>query len=367
MIPSSWSNGAFISGTLDGGGGDDTYTINLSSTGAGTTTIKDSGTTGTDSLTVNGTATADILTLTESYIAQSSQIVNYSGEIENLTVETGKGSDRITVSAPVTLTGNLSLSTGLDEGEITVNGAINAGSIKLDSSNITTSFNGSLNTNAAGGINLTGNNFTLNGAILATGGGKVTATANNNITTSDITANRGIILTSKTGAVETGNLNSQGVTGGSITIEARDRITTGTINSSASLGDGGDVFLDPENDIQVVSINAQGGTEGRGGKVDITTQRFLPPSNPPPSTTAIRHRQSPVSTPDNFNRISTDFFGITPSSRNEMIASTEEDITKPVLDSTRREEIIRFLNSRQYSSGSPIYRYPVYRRTWGIH
>jgi len=417
-------NGAFISGTLDGGGGDDTYTINLSSTGAGTTTIKDSGTTGTDSLTVNGTATADILTLMGNSISQESQIVNYSGEIENLTVETGKGSDRITVSAPVTLTGNLSLSTGLDEGEITVNGAINAGSIKLDSSNITTSFNGSLNTNAAGGINVTGNTFTLNGAILATGGGKVTATANNDITTSDITANRGIALTSKTGAVESGNLNSQGVTGGPIRIEARDRITTGTINSSASLGDGGDVFLDPENDIQVVSINAQGGTQGRGGKVDITTQRFFratdtfsdipcvnasictaggtsdgsiiirhggggrgtpfkvgdattngtagaiingrgflatiaPPQsflgsftqgdiqlltqNPPPSPLP-QPQPSPVQTPDNFNGISRDFIGITPSPGKDDLASTEDGLTTPVLDSIRREEIIRFLN-----------------------
>ena len=425
-------HGAFISGTLDGGGGDDTYTINLSSTVAGTTTIKDSGTTGTDSLTFNGTATADILTLTESYISQSSQIVNYSGEIENLTVETGKGSDRITVSAPVTLTGNLSLSTGLDEGEITVNGAINAGSIKLDSSNITTSFNGSLNTNGAGGINLMGNNFTLNGAILATGGGKMRATANNHITTSDITANRGIALTSKTGAVETGNLNSNGATGGAIRIEARDRITTGTINSSASLGDGGDVFLDPENDIQVVSINAQGGTEGRGGKVDITTQRFFratdtfsdrtcvnasictaggtsdgsiiirhggggrgtpfkvgdattngtagaiingsgssatiappqsflgsftqgdiqlltqnpPPSNPPPSNPPPSNPSpsNPVSTGDNFNGISRDFFGITPSPGKDDLASTEDGLTTPVLDSIRRDEIIRFLN-----------------------
>ncbi len=415
-------NGAFISGTLDGGGGDDTYTINLSSTGAGTTTIKDSGTTGTDSLTVNGTATADILTLTTTQITQDSQIVNYSGEIENLTVDTGKGGDRLKVSAPLSLSGNLFLSTGLDEGEITVNGAINAGSIKFDGSNITTSFNGTLNTKAAGGINLTGNTFTLNGAILATGGGKLTATANNHITTSDITANAGIALTSKTGAVESGNLNSNGLTGGSIRIEARDRITTGTINSSASLGDAGDVFLDPENDIQVVSINAQGGTQGRGGNVDITTQRFFratdtfsdrtcvnasictaggtsdgsiiirhggggrgtpfvvgdattngtagaiingrgalatiappqsflgsftqgdiqlltqnpPPSSPPPS--------SPVSTGDNFNGISRDFFGITPSPGKDDLASTEDGLTTPVLDSIRRDEIIRFLN-----------------------
>jgi filamentous hemagglutinin family protein len=420
------SNGPFISGTLDGGGGGDTYTINLNNTGVGTTTVKDSGTTGTDSLTVNGTATADTLTLTTTQLTQDSQIVNYSGEIENLTVETGKGGDRITVSAPLTLSGNVFLSTDLDEGEITVNGAINAGSIKLDSSNITTTFNGSLNTNGAGGINLTGNKFTLNASILATGGGKVTATANDNITTSDISANPGIILTSKTGAVETGNLNSNGATGGPIRIEARDRIRAGTIDSSASLGDGGDVFLDPENDIQVVSINAQGGTAGTGGNVDITTERFFratatftdrtcadasictaggtsdgsiiirhggggrgipfkvgdattngtagaittgsrplgtiaPPQsflgsftqgniqiltqNPPPSVPPPPP-DSPVSTPpDNFNPISTDFFGLTSSSQKDDLASTEEYITKPVLDSTRRDEIIRFLNS----------------------
>jgi hypothetical protein len=71
-------------------------------------------------------------------------------------------------------------------------------------------------------------------------------------------------------------LNASGGTqGGAIAISALTQITTGAIDSSASSGNGGNVFLDPLNDIQVVSINAQGGTSGRGGSVDITTDQFF--------------------------------------------------------------------------------------------
>lgn len=84
-----------------------------------------------------------------------------------------------------------------------------------------------------------------------------------------------IALTSNTGAVTTGNLNSSGQKGGEIRIVAHDRITTGQLDSSATEGNGGSVTLDPENDIQVNVINAQGGTRGRGGAVNITTNRFF--------------------------------------------------------------------------------------------
>ncbi|HAG80709.1 MAG TPA: hypothetical protein DCL61_05965, partial [Cyanobacteria bacterium UBA12227] len=50
-------------------------------------------------------------------------------------------------------------------------------------------------------------------------------------------------------------------------------IKTGTINSSGTSGNGGNVTLDPENDIEVNSINAQGGANGVGGNVDITTEQ----------------------------------------------------------------------------------------------
>lgn len=114
------------------------------------------------------------------------------------------------------------------------------------------------------------------GAITGQGNASITLTANNNITTGNITATPGITLTSQTGAVTSGDLTSFGERGGgSISVSASDRITTGIIDSSSSLGNGGDVTLDPQNDIEVTSINAQGGTNGTGGNIDITTARFF--------------------------------------------------------------------------------------------
>ncbi|MBD1907064.1 CHAT domain-containing protein [Trichocoleus sp. FACHB-6] len=117
--------------------------------------------------------------------------------------------------------------------------------------------------------------ITATGTITGLGDASITLLANQNITTNNITANGGINLTSNQGSVSTRNLNSSGVTqGGDINIIASNTITTGAIDSS-SLGDGGNVTLDPTGDIQVVSINAQGGTNGTGGNVDITTERFF--------------------------------------------------------------------------------------------
>ncbi|MFZ9739336.1 MAG: CHAT domain-containing protein, partial [Prochlorotrichaceae cyanobacterium] len=80
--------------------------------------------------------------------------------------------------------------------------------------------------------------------------------------------------------VSRGVLNSSGSTsGGSIDIQATTSITTGAVNSSSTLGSGGSVLLDPSGDIEVYSINAQGGTQlgssssgVTGGNVTIATQ-----------------------------------------------------------------------------------------------
>jgi CHAT domain-containing protein len=174
----------------------------------------------------------------------------------------------------------------------------------------------------------TGNSIAANGSIRGADDASITLKADSNITTADITAQRGITLISRRGAIDTsagtldsssrsgnagaidlsafgniissnitsqsdtgaggnitlnsrrvvesGNLDASGNTrGGQITIVARDQITTGKLNSSGRLGDGGDVTLDPIGDIQVDYINAQGGTQGSGGNVDITTQRLF--------------------------------------------------------------------------------------------
>lgn len=125
-------------------------------------------------------------------------------------------------------------------------------------------------TNGDASINHTGG--TLTGEDDAT----ITLLANQNLTTGDIiNPGREITLISNDGEVTTGNLNSSGSSGGNIFIDAELAITTGIIDSSGSEGDGGDVILDPIGDIQVNSINAQGGTSGAGGEVDITAGQFF--------------------------------------------------------------------------------------------
>lgn len=154
----------------------------------------------------------------------------------------------------------------------------------------------------SGAISLTANNgsITTNGRIssfsLATvdggsgnsgNGGAITLTARDDITTIQDSINSrsqsyfgasslgGAINITGTGNIATGNLTSSGASGGSIAINAEQTISTGVIDSSGNLGDGGNVTLDGIGNIQVSSINAQGGSNGIGGQVDVTTGQFF--------------------------------------------------------------------------------------------
>ncbi|HEY9833589.1 MAG TPA: CHAT domain-containing protein, partial [Stenomitos sp.] len=142
-------------------------------------------------------------------------------------------------------------------------------SVNTDGGNITVSGD---QINAIAGILNSSSNTRSGGAITLNATGTL-QTANLN---SSSTSNQGgtISLNSNAGGVTTGNLNASGATdGGEIRVEARTRITTQEINTSGTTGRGGNVILDPQGDIQVSSINAQGGTFG--GNVDITTARFF--------------------------------------------------------------------------------------------
>lgn len=140
---------------------------------------------------------------------------------------------------------------------------------------------------------LSGNLFTDGGSFFAdsngnialpgsvqTGGGNINLRGTNissaNLNSSRINGRGGdIALTARTGAITTGNLNSSGTSGGNILLNAETAITTRAIDSSGSFGNGGDVTLDPSGDVEVSSINTAGGSNGRGGDVDITAGRYF--------------------------------------------------------------------------------------------
>ncbi|MEH2113819.1 CHAT domain-containing protein [Nostoc sp.] len=104
-------------------------------------------------------------------------------------------------------------------------------------------------------------------------GGAVNLIAPLGVTTdSVVTTNNNVNLKSSMGTVATQDITTDG---GRITFEAKDSIKAGELNSSSSTGNGGNVTLDPDNDIEVTSINAQGGSNGTGGNVDITTNKFF--------------------------------------------------------------------------------------------
>jgi hypothetical protein len=109
---------------------------------------------------------------------------------------------------------------------------------------------------------------------LSTNGQAITLVSTNGaIDTSlgTLTSSGGTLSLQAPGTITTGNLTSRATTGGAITIMSGTGITAGAIDSSGIGLDGGDVLLDPPGDIQVASINAQGGDSGVGGSVDITT------------------------------------------------------------------------------------------------
>ena len=314
------------------------------------------------------------------------------------------GSGEITLTGNTTFNHPVTLRSPVGAGSInttdfTLSGADNATITLLANQNITT-----------GNIINPGREITLttnNGSIDTSGGTLDTRSTSNG---------GAIALTATNGNITTSNLNSSGATnGGDIKITAATQITTGEINTNGGSGKGGNVTLGPEGDIQVTSINAQGGTEGgtvdittdrwyratgsfttpncanasictaggtAGGSITIrhgggittpfiignlslpsqngtagsittgsaTISNFTVPA--PPAIFTQGNIQIITSAPPSLAPVATDFFGITPSSPKDDMASKEENITNPILSSTKavlystkREEITGFLNS----------------------
>ena len=65
------------------------------------------------------------------------------------------------------------------------------------------------------------------------------------------------------------------ITANSIDLTASQDITTQSLDTSSSSGDGGSITLNAGNNIQVTAINTQAGINGTGGNVDITAGGFI--------------------------------------------------------------------------------------------
>ena len=229
-------------------------------------------------------------------------------------------------------------STLAGQGKLTLNAGNN--DVNLDTFTTESSLNGlgitagTVQANApitlgSGGLNINASNIVnLNANIVSNG--TVAVTANNDITTRDITASPGITLNSRngnitvnslnssspnangggislstpqgnittntlnssspgnaggnisleanTGNVTTGNILTSGSTGGNVTVKAQTSITTGQIDTQGQT-QGGNVFLDPINDVQVEFINAES-PNGLGGNVFAeSTQGYFRATN----------------------------------------------------------------------------------------
>ena len=232
-------------------------------------------------------------------------LTSQQGSIQSSNI-TSKDAD-ITLAAQDNIaTGNIDSSGGtisaksqdgaIETGNLTSSGRTSGGAVTATSSrNLTTGNIDSSSKNGAGGaVTLTSQQGTITSANVTSSGkgsGSVTASAPKGIVTANIdtssSAGTGgaIALNSDIGNILTGDLTSTGAAGGAvIEVDTLGAINTGIIDSSSSLGNGGNVTISnplkkldrtPINDIQVVSINAQGGSAGVGGIVTITTDHFF--------------------------------------------------------------------------------------------
>ncbi|MBD2353256.1 CHAT domain-containing protein [Tolypothrix sp. FACHB-123] len=193
---------------------------------------------------------------------------------------------KININSPITWESTGSKFVNAGTGAIAFNNSLQtsnnltiAGGEIVVSGNITTNNNSAIALLANQNVN-TSNIFTDGGEIQITSENSNIKTGNLHSNT-DINGDGGNInltaLGNNTGAIATGNINTNTKSGnsGTVTIQAKDSINAGAINTSSDIGDGGSVKLDPDNDIQVQSINAQGGIRGIGGNVDIKTRRYF--------------------------------------------------------------------------------------------
>jgi filamentous hemagglutinin family protein len=315
-----------VSGTVNATGGDDSdsYTVGFSGTGSGTTNVRDAGATGTDTLTVNGTAVADQFALTTGQVTRGNETVNYSG-IEsqtvnggagrdtftvsnfndNATLDGGPGSDTYTVNLTGTGNGTTTVADSGTQGEdtLTIAGtnandrfALTTGAVTLGNETVNNSGAENLAVNAAGGQDT----IAVNGAIeqqgdLSLRAERITSTTAGTLTSGgetgiDLRANTidlaAAVQANGSGSVEAIAPNSLSVgdvtAGSNITLRSNDgTVSSGDLTSSRRSGQ---VDVTANGQIRIGNITAPGGVtldsetggitagaiDSSAGSVDVT-------------------------------------------------------------------------------------------------
>ncbi|MEQ9623526.1 CHAT domain-containing protein [Coleofasciculus chthonoplastes] len=232
-----------------------------------------------NSMKIGGSNSGGVITLAGDITFKTPvtlQVLGDSGSI-NTTGGTIRGEENgaITLEANQDIiTGDIinrdrALSLESHQGTITT-GNLQAGAIALTTNGGTISITSTdgIRFSGSGLIQTHGGNIILRGREIK--GGGITLNSGN-----PMGDGGDIYLNAHSGDLAMGNLNSQGLRGGDIQIQAAANISAGAINSRGSSGDGGDVTLSGMGDIQVNAINTQGGNQGRGGDVDISASQYV--------------------------------------------------------------------------------------------
>ncbi len=276
-----------------------------------TTTDLASFATGFNSITVgrsnsSGVVTINPITLNNPLIIQSNVepgVINANGTITG--VDTGGvtllSNQSVTTKDITAAGGDIKISSqigSITTGDLTSNlsGKGNGNSINLSANTNITTGNistqnmvgnaGTVTLNSAAGVINTKN---INSGTTTGNGGAVSIKALNNPQIPSIPG----VITVPIPGISTGDINSSTTTGnsGAVTALAHDEITVGAIKTSSRAGNGGDVSLGGDasvinigssnnlsanyKNIQVKSINAQGGGNGNGGIVNISTRKYF--------------------------------------------------------------------------------------------
>jgi CHAT domain-containing protein len=227
----------------------------------------------TSLITTTGTSGGAVALTSNTGIATTSDI--------NTTGTAGAGG-AVSLNASGNLTSTNITTTGTSGGNVTL--ASSGGTTTASEINAAGSSGAGGTVNLSSSGNLTSTNITTTGT---SGGNVALFSPTGTLTTGaiDATSTNGpggnvnlttTIASSTANTITTGNISTVGTSGGSVALLSPvGNIVAANIDASGTAGNGGNVTIDPTGDVQVNTINAQGGSSGTGGTVDITLGNFF--------------------------------------------------------------------------------------------